>query len=140
MSLKKLRSNLGQGSVEFAVTCIFYFFLIFWIIDAVGICYNWVSLQFAVNEAARNNSMGYDAVSKAQGIATSLGIPATNVEILDSTGTPVTGAGDPLTFVRLRVRNTVTLNPVSSAMLHIVGVSRPINVAVEALIRNEPFD
>lgn len=140
MKLKKLLHNNGQSAIEFAFVCIFFFAILFALIDMVRICYSWVSLQYTVNEAARENSLGNDATASAQAIANALGLSSADVLLYDSEGKAISGTGNPLQFVRLRVHKQVILNLMSDAMLSLVGnPGRNYDIYAEAIIRNEPF-
>lgn len=136
----------GQAAVEF--TLAFVIFIVFMIVlsDMVRICHRWVSLQYAVNEAARYGSLGStgpggrDAAieQKVVDIADSLGVHGVVVTFLDDAGSASPGA--PLTFYRLVAQTPVILNPLSSYVMAVTGdISGEYQVTAEAVIRNEPF-
>lgn len=142
MNNKNFKNKKGQSSVEFSFTIIFFLIFILALTDMVRICYSWVSLQYAVNEAARSNSLGRDVNVRAQNIATALGIPLSNVQLLDLNDGPInTGQGNALTFVRVIVNSSVRFNPVSNALLGIMGYrNASFDIKAETMIRNEPFN
>ena len=141
MRTKLFSSNQkGQATVEMALATIVFAALMLVLGDTVGICYNWVCLQYAVNEGARFGSLGKtssEITNQVTTVAQALGVrTAVAVSFKDSAGGNTPGA--PLTFTNLTAQTNVTLNPVSSVILQITG-SHPVNylVTAQALTRNE---
>ena len=144
----KVRGQKGQSTVELALTILIFLAMMVVLADMVKICYEWVSLQFAVNEGARFGSLGETSGSldreasieaKVVEIAGNLGVSNVTVSFVDDTGGGTPGA--PLTFYRLQAQTPVSLNPVSNLLLSFVGnyANQVYNVTAETLIRNEPF-
>ena len=127
----------GQGAVEFALTVLIFLAFMVVLSDMVRICYNWVCLQYAVNEGARFGSLGQtsaDITKKVTDIASSLGVKNAQVSVGDLGSTP-------LSFSRLEASTDITLNPVSDLILGITGKynSKPYHVTADTMVRNEPF-
>ena len=147
MTRRMAQNSKGQATVEFVLA--FVLFLTFMVVlaDMTRVCYNWVSLQYAVNEGARFGSLGLTSggldhqtsvQNKVISVARSLGVQGVGVSFSDAQGRNTTGA--PLTFFRLKAQKTVTLNPVSDLILKISGdYHGDYTVTAESITRNEPF-
>ena len=138
--LRKLGKK-GQGTVEFALAVFVFFAFMVVLTDMVRICYNWVCLQYAVNEAARIGSVsapaGTDRASvvstEVTRIATHLGVKNVTIAFSDS-------GGSSLGFFELQAQSPIVLNPLSGLILKIAGdFDGTYIVTAETLIRNEPF-
>ncbi len=141
MKLKAYSSRQnGQAAVEFALSVLIFLAFLLVLGDMGRICYNWVGLQYAVNEGARFGSLGNSSgaiASKVTTVAGGLGIKNVDVSFADSAGGATPGA--PLTFYKLIGQTTVTLNPLSALLTKITGNnSGNYIVNVQALTRNEP--
>ncbi|OIO37894.1 MAG: hypothetical protein AUJ72_03750 [Candidatus Omnitrophica bacterium CG1_02_46_14] len=135
MNLKKILTNAGQSTVEFAFMSIFFFIFVIGLFDMARICYYWVSLQYIVTETARDRSLGNDttALRTADRIAGALGI-----DPMDVTITPF---GNNNNFVQVQVKSKIELNPVSSVVGEIVGHNGIMyDVFAQTVIRNEPLN
>ena len=126
----------GQGTVEFALAVFVFFALMLVLIDMVRISYNWVSLEYAVNEAARIGSVSAsttDVQAEVVEIASRLGVNTENITF--STGGSASSSG----FYELQAQVPIVLNPLSGLLLKIAGnYDRNWTVTAETLIRNEP--
>ena len=137
-----IRGHKGQSAVEFALVIIFFIIFLIALTDMVRICYNWVSLQYAVNEAARESSLNRNGRTLVDTIATNLGISTADVTLIDvETNLPIAvGSGSPLKFVKLRIHNQVLLSLPSAFVLQLMGNPKgTYDFNVETIIRNEPF-
>ena len=122
----------GQGAVEFAISFIVFLAFMVVLTDMVRICYNWVCLQYAVNEGARLGSVDstVDIKAKVSSIAAGLGLNTTNLT--------VTTDSSPGVLNELQATEPITLNPVSSLIYGITGTySQSYNVTATTIIRNE---
>ena len=130
----------GQSMVELALVIVIFLAVILVLGDMVRICYNWVSLQYAVNEAARLGSVDQDSSAVSAKITTitdTFGVRNVTVSFLNDQGSATPGAA--LSFFTLTARTPVVLNPVSGVILSITGdYSGTYNVAAQTVIRNEP--
>ena len=132
----------GQATAELALTIPIFLAFMLVLGDMVGICYNWVCLQYAVNEGARFGSLGKSSGSieaKVADVARALGVKTeVAVSLTDSVGGSTPGA--PLTFSYLIAQTTIRLNPLSNLFLQVAGdYSGNYVVTAQALTRNEPF-
>ena len=152
----KLAKTMGQSTLEFAWACMFLFAVLYAMTDMVKICYSWVSLQYALNESTRKNSLGsQNAATIASEVAKQLGVNA-DIDIYDNTETIVshysaaTGlethpttkrpSGDPSSFIYLKAHSVVHLGFVSDLIFRILGkTSGVFDVYVGTIIKNEPF-
>ena len=133
MKGKLLFNRKGQGAVEFALS--FVVFLAFMVIltDMVRVCYNWVCLQYSVNEGSRLGSVDstVDIPTKVKSIASSLGLDSTKITITTSNASPGV-------LNELQAVDAVTLNPISGLIFKITGnYSGTYNVTATTIIRNE---
>ena len=124
---------------------VFFAFMIV-LTDMVRICYNWVSLQYAVNEAARFGSLGSSGggsrasaiTDKVVDIAGRLGVHDVDVSFTDEAGGGTPGGG--LSFYELQAQTLIVLNPISGVIFRITGdFSGTYEVTAKTIIRNEPF-
>ena len=58
MKQHSTRNKKGQATIEMAFTMLFFLVALFVLADLTRITYNWMVLQFAVNEGARFGSLG----------------------------------------------------------------------------------
>ena len=145
MRYARFSEQRGQATVEFSFALLFVAAFLFVLTDISIICFDWISLQYAANEAARYGATGRhdmnaegNALSREASILSRVQaiVPTATVSYPDGSG-----AGGARQFVRLRLENTMTLSPVSHTLLQLMGNrgdSYPIRV--ETVVRNEPFD
>ncbi|GEM_PF-1847360 len=144
---RRRRSESGQAAVESAFSLLFFLAFLLVLADVSRICYNWVCLQYAINEAARYGSLGKkdghenreQAIEKkVEDKAEELGLRDVKVTMIDKDGGAT--AGLPMTFYRLQAETKVKLTPLSEILAQLAGdVSGNWRVTVETLVRNEPF-
>ena len=140
--------NKGQATIEIAITILFFLVTLFVLGDLARIGYNWMILQYAVNEGARLGSMGKtdpacsgspdvrscSIENKVKDVASNLGVDNVTVEFGS------TGAGGSLDFFTLVASQKLTINSFTGLFLQIAGAHGGVyTIKTGTVVRNEPF-
>lgn len=139
----KLKNQRGQGTVEMAFAIVFLLIFMFPVVDLTKIAYNWLGLQYAVNEGARVGSITTvnrenTIRTKVTDIASSLNISPITVTFTDEEGGATAGAS--LEFYTLSAYRDVPISNLTSFFAKMFGnYGGTYRVLARMTIRNEPF-
>ena len=141
--------------IETAFMIVFFLAFVLLLSDGVKMCYDWISLQYAVNQTSRwgilglqDSGMTHQAsmIARVQQTATELGLPGNQVRVRFYNPSDTSGVennsmvNSPENFLVMRADLDIT-TPFAGAFFNIVGdLGGPnFNLMAQALVRNEPF-
>lgn len=137
MILKRLRCRRGQATIEFTFAFLFFFAFLLIMTDMLRVCYNWITLQYAVNEGARFASLGQGMA----GLSRDASIEARVIEAAGNLGVnnvTVDITNDSLSISEVAATTTVNLTPFSEIVLNFGGgYDRNYDVVARTAVRNE---